>query len=137
MALKYIHLAGTFCDNLAHNLGGSCTENGGSFTLSASGGLNYRNGGMDNDGGGYYNQNICLIALYGENADSYIDKGTFSGVSISLGGTVQRGHIHGISGAQLTTTLDALGLYLGGCCYSSWSSMTCTWTDYPTYEGNE
>jgi len=126
----------SFCDNLANDLGGDCIESDGSFTITASGGLTYRDGGMDNDGGGFYTQNICLVALYGENASSYSSKGTYSSGDYTVGGGAWR-HIHGISNNRLdnTGTLDAIGFFLGGCCYTSWTRVTCRFTDYPAISG--
>ena len=84
---------------------------------------------MDNDGGGYDSQNFCVLALYGENAASYSSKGTFASASFNVGGTSSYRHIHGTTGAALGSskpTMASLGMYLGGCCYTSWTSLTCS-----------
>ena len=109
---------------------GTCSEDGDSFTLSAVNGLGYGTGGMDNDGGGYYAENICLLALYGENADSYTSKGTFSDASYVVGGG-SWSHMHGISNEKLSDvgTLEAMGQSYGPCCHTSWTSLTCTFVD--------
>ena len=114
---------------MVNNFRGTCSEDGkGSFTLSTSEGLTYENGGMDNDGGGFYAENICLLALYGENASSYISKGNFSRASYVVGGGSWR-HIHGISSAKMSDIkiLKDMGLFYGPCCYTSWTSLTCSW----------
>ena len=40
--------------------------------------------------------------------------------------------IHGITGGSLATTgnLDDLGFFLGGCCYDSWTRLTCEFVDH-------
>jgi hypothetical protein len=66
-------------------------------------------------------QNICLVALYGENALSYTDKGEFSNAQFVVGGDNDgeqftadgMGHIHGISNELLSDTgnLDNMGFF--------------------------
>jgi len=125
----------SFCDNLVNDMGGECTESEGEFTLAISSGLTYRNGGMDNDGGSYYSENICVAALYGENAADYTSKGTHLASTYDVGGGAYR-HIHGIHSQKLSDvgSLDSIGFFLGGCCYTSWTRVTCQWKDYP--QGN-
>ena len=86
---------------------------------------------MDNDGGGFYLENVCVLALYGEDASEYYTKGSYTSGDYAVGGNGIYKHIHGISNDRLSDARRFNELYLGPCCYSSWTKVTCHWKDYP------